>query len=67
MTTNSIWQILQTFGKNPLTLNELFAKDGSRGRKFTAKSCDIYMDFSKQAINDDILQNLLNLAKEFDL
>ena len=67
MTTNSTWQTLQTFGKNPLNLNELFAKDCSRGKKFTAKSCDIYMDFSKQAINDDILQNLLNLAKEFDL
>ncbi|MDO4441525.1 MAG: glucose-6-phosphate isomerase [Moraxella sp.] len=61
------WHALDTLAKNPLDLNTLFKSDPTRGEKFTATACDIYMDFSKQAINDEILANLLKLANEYNL
>lgn len=61
------WQALQSLAKNDLDLNTFFATDSERGKNFTASACDIYMDFSKQAIDKTVLDNLLTLANEFDL
>lgn len=61
------WQLLERLAKNSLELNALFDSDLSRGQKFVASACDIYMDFSKQLIDDEILTNLLRLADEFNL
>lgn len=61
------WQTLHTLAQNPPDLNALFKSNPTRGKKFTANACDIFMDFSKQAIDETILNNLLNLADEFDL
>ncbi|ELA09297.1 glucose-6-phosphate isomerase [Moraxella macacae 0408225] len=67
MNANPAWQTLQNLAKTDLDLNALFAKDADRGKTFSASACDIYMDFSKQVIDEVILQNLLNLANEFEL
>ncbi|WP_019520656.1 glucose-6-phosphate isomerase [Faucicola boevrei] len=61
------WQALQSLAKNDLDLNTFFATDSERGKNFTASACDIYIDFSKQAIDKTVLDNLLTLANEFDL
>ncbi|WP_066801855.1 glucose-6-phosphate isomerase [Moraxella oblonga] len=65
--TNSTWQTLSTLAQTPPDLNTLFKSDSTRGERLTASACDIYMDFSKQAIDDKILAELLQLADNFDL
>lgn len=64
-TSSQTWQTLQS--QASLDLTTLFASDPARGRTFCVNACDIYMDFSKQAIDDVILADLLKLAEEFDL
>lgn len=61
------WQTLHTLAQNPPDLNTLFKSDPTRGEKFTANACDIYMDFSKQLVTQEILNHLIDLAGEFDL
>ncbi|AKG06911.1 glucose-6-phosphate isomerase [Moraxella bovoculi] len=65
--TNSTWQTLSTLAQTPPDLNTLFKSDPTRGERLTASACDIYMDFSKQAIDDKILAELLQLANDFNL
>lgn len=62
-----IWQALQAHATKSLDLNALFANDANRGRTFSVSACDIFMDFSKQAIDERILADLLKLANDFDL
>ncbi|WFF38745.1 glucose-6-phosphate isomerase [Moraxella nasibovis] len=66
-TGSQTWQTLQSHATTPPDLNTLFKSNPTRGQTFTAAACDIYMDFSKQAMNDEILRDLLKLANEFDL
>ncbi|UNU72607.1 glucose-6-phosphate isomerase [Moraxella nasovis] len=63
----STWQALEQLAKNELDLNQLFTSNPLRGSKYAVQACDIYMDFSKQAINDTILDKLLTLADDCDL
>lgn len=62
-----LWQALQTLAQNNQTLTKLFADDGERGQKFSASACDIYMDFSKQTIDDEIFAKLIELANAYEL
>lgn len=64
---NVTWQTLQSYAQTPPDLNTLFKSDPTRGERLTASACDIYMDFSKQAIDDKVLAELLQLADDFDL
>ena len=57
------WQDLQACAKTVPMLHTLFLDD-SRANRLTASACDIYMDFSKQLLDDDILTLLLKLANE---
>lgn len=61
------WQALQAHARKSLDLKALFANDTNRGRTFSVSACDIFMDFSKQAINERILADLLKLADDFDV
>ncbi|MDO4896256.1 MAG: glucose-6-phosphate isomerase [Moraxella sp.] len=67
MNQNPTWQTLHALVQTDRTLTELFKSDPNRGQKFTATACDIYMDFSKQAIDDEILSALLALANDYQL
>jgi glucose-6-phosphate isomerase len=49
------------------TLKELFAADATRGERLTAEACGLYLDYSKNRVNDETLKNLVLLAKEVGL
>ena len=67
MDKHQLWQELQNLAQHNHTLIELFGADGERGSKFSVSACDIYMDFSKQAIDDKVITKLIELAKSFEL
>lgn len=47
---------------SPTTLKDLFAKDPERGTRFTVDKLGLYVDFSKNRINQKTLDLLINLA-----
>ncbi|MFC0820947.1 glucose-6-phosphate isomerase [Moraxella marmotae] len=61
------WQTLTDLAQSQPCLKSLFDDNPNRGTALTASACDIYMDYSKQAIDQTVLDNLLKLAKEFNL
>ncbi|WP_114800727.1 glucose-6-phosphate isomerase [Moraxella canis] len=61
------WHDLQALARTPIDLQQRFADDETRGQRLSAFACDIYMDFSKQAIDDEVLAKLIQLADTFDL
>ncbi|MGC1783188.1 MAG: glucose-6-phosphate isomerase, partial [Acidobacteriaceae bacterium] len=48
-------------------LRKLFAADPERGKRMTAEGAAIYLDYSKNRIDDQTLQLLLQLAEESGL
>ncbi len=64
---SEIWQGLNDLAATMLTLTELFAADNERGQRFQRTACDIYMDFSKQKIDETVLTQLLILAEASQL
>ena len=65
-TTNTAWQALQNLATTTPNIDELFA-DSSRSEKFRAAACGIYMDYSKQALDNERLSALIALAKSKNL
>lgn len=63
---SNAWQTLHALAQNGRTLTELF-EDDRRGEHFALSSCDMYMDFSKQLIDDEVLSALLTLADDCQL
>jgi glucose-6-phosphate isomerase len=50
-----------------LHLRRLFAEDPSRGERLAAEAAGVYLDYSKNRINDETVSLLLNLAGECGL
>ena len=61
------WHDLKRLAHSPINLQHYFTADSNRGQKFSATACDIYMDFSKQAIDDESLLKLIQLADACEL
>lgn len=61
------WHILQQLTSNIPSLSQLFQSDLQRGEHYHVEACDIYMDFSKQKLDDKVLQSLIKLATESHL
>ena len=61
------WQRLQMLSKQPWSLVSLFAQDDGRATRFSVRAGALYMDYSKQCIDDQVLINLLKLAKSCEL
>lgn len=65
---NSIyWQQLQTLAAQPWSLATLFAQDDTRATRFSVQASSLYMDYSKQCIDEAVLASLLNLADSCEL
>ena len=47
-----------------MRLRDLFAADPKRGERLTAEGAGLYLDYSKNRIDDAVLKSLLNLAEE---
>jgi glucose-6-phosphate isomerase len=48
-------------------LRELFGKDSSRGERLTVEAAGIYLDYSKNRVDDETLRLLIRLAEESGL
>ncbi len=61
------WQQLQVLAKQPWSLANLFAEDEGRAARFSAQADALYMDYSKQCIDEQVLTSLLQLAEHCEL
>ena len=63
------WQQIQShFEKmQAISMKDLFASDANRAEKFHIQWNDFLVDYSKNIINQETLDLLLNLANEVDL
>ena len=50
-----------------LHLRNLFADDPTRGKRMTAEAAGVYLDYSKNRINDETLRLLIELAEQSGL
>ena len=63
------WKALQQHAEilRPQQLRGLFKEDPSRGTRFNAEACGLFLDYSKNRITDDTLKLLLELAEQSGL
>ncbi|MEN6669692.1 glucose-6-phosphate isomerase [Psychrobacter sp. B38] len=61
------WTQLQTLAEQPWSLASLFAQDDDRATHFSAQAGALYMDYSKQCIDEQVLMSLLQLAEHCEL
>ena len=61
------WQKLEICADSSWSLASLFAQDNTRTQRFSAQSGALYMDYSKQCLDDTVLESLLNLANSCEL
>ena len=61
------WQQLQELAAQPWSLDKLFAQDTKRTSRFSTQAGALYMDYSKQCIDDTVLAALLSLANSCEL
>ena len=64
---STYWQQLQMLAKQPWSLAALFAQDDSRATRFSTQAGALYMDYSKQCIDEQVLAKLLQLADSCEL
>ena len=65
--SSEYWQQLQQLAAQPWSLDKLFTQDTERTSRFSTQAGALYMDYSKQCINDAVLENLLSLANSCEL
>ena len=63
------WAALETHfqGLKNTHLRQMFAEDSDRGKRLSAEAAGIYLDYSKNRINDETVQLLIQLANESGL
>jgi glucose-6-phosphate isomerase len=64
LTKRKAWKALQAHYKNvhELHLRKLFAEDPRRGERMTAEAVGIFLDYSKNRINGETIELLIQLA-----
>jgi glucose-6-phosphate isomerase len=64
--TRPAWLTLQKHHAeiNAAHLRDLFAKDPNRGERLVAQGAGLYLDYSKNRINDETIELLVKLAQE---
>jgi hypothetical protein len=50
-----------------IAINQLFQEDSQRFEKYSLKAGELKLDFSKNLVNDDIWEQLINLAEQSPL
>src|SRR3954466_1521484 len=63
------WKALQSHYQKAkeFHLRRLFAEDPSRGERMTLEAVGLFLDYSKNRVNEDTLRLLVQLAKESGL
>ena len=69
LTKRGAWKALEAHYEKirRLHLRELFAKDPKRGERMTTEGAGIFLDYSKNRINDETVKLLIQLAEESGL
>ncbi len=69
LTQSPAWQALDAHALrlNAQHLRELFARDPERVRRFSAEGCDLFLDYSRQLLDDEALAALLALGEQQQL
>jgi glucose-6-phosphate isomerase len=69
LTRRAAWKALKAHFKKiePLHLRKLFATDPKRGQRLTAEAAGLFLDYSKNRVNDQTMKLLVQLAKESGL
>lgn len=69
LTSSSQWQHLAALAQDikQLHMRDMFAEDEHRASKYTQNACGITLDFSKNLINQDVMNALQALAESRDL
>ena len=64
-----VWKDLETHSKKiqKLHMRQLFADDPKRGSRLTVEAVGLYLDYSKNRVNDQTLKLLVRLAEESGL
>ena len=66
---HAVWKALEDHHvtMRGLHLQNLFAEDPARGERMTAEAAGVYLDYSKNRINDETLKLLIELAEQSGL
>ncbi len=69
LTARPQWRALQAHAERlaPRHLRELFAEDPARGERFAVEAAGLYLDYSKQRVDDAVLVALRELAEAVGL
>ena len=65
--SSKYWQQLQQLAEQPWSLDKLFTQDTKRTSRFSTQAGALYMDYSKQCIDETVLATLLSLAESCEL
>lgn len=65
LTQSTAYQSLQQHYREASTwhMKHLFAKDAQRGQRFVAQACGVYLDYSKNILDDTTIKLLVDLAR----
>lgn len=68
-TKTAAWKALQKQAKSfdSIKIKELFAKDKNRFKKYSIQYQDILLDFSKNRVDDKVMQTLFKLATQLQV
>lgn len=66
LTTTTAWKALQHhfLQMKDCHMRDMFTDDSERFNRFSLQSCDLFLDYSKNIINDETMQLLMQLAEE---
>ncbi len=69
LTLSENWQLLQKHWDEIFEVHmlDLFAQDSSRFQRYSLEAAGVFLDYSKNRINDETLKLLMGLARECDL
>lgn len=61
------WQKLSELSDYSWDLSNLFKTDPKRGERYRAEACGLYLDYSKQLLDDSVLNTLYDMAEHSQL
>ena len=65
-TTTNSWKKLESLNSK-IDIKSLFENDDSRSEKYSISFGNMFVDFSKNLVDDEILESLLKLSNECNL
>lgn len=68
MADSPAWQKLKGIAEtDAISLRDAFTTDRNRANKYSLQACDLYIDYSKNLIDDGIIGSLIELARDSEI